>query len=111
MTSVYSAYNRIEETNLQKIFEVAKSWMANKGQFYKSGNRNEYIYRITCILNRAGLSPDQIGYTISSNHAISESMYEEMVKTVKTACTTRSGEFRSKVIYGKDQKTSLLDYI
>lgn len=97
------------ETNLDEIYKVAKNWMAAKGQHYVDGNRNEYIHRVACILNRAGLSYDQILQCLTSNHSISRKMYDEAKTTVKGVSSRNRGEFGRNPIYSKNKKNNRKD--
>ena len=101
MRHVSDASNTHLETNLDEIYKVCKNWLAKDNQFYMEGNRNEYIHRAACILNRAGLSYDQIMLCLTSNHSISRKMYDEAKTTVQGVSTRNRFEFGAKPIYGK----------
>ena len=92
------------ETDINEIYRVAKGWLSAKGEHYVTGNRNEYIYKMACILNRSGLVASQVVQAITNNHSINAKMYQELIFTVNTCCKTRSSEFGTKIIFGKKKK-------
>lgn len=91
--------------DLSHVWEVAKGWLDNKNQRYVSGNRNEYIHKMACILNRAGVFKDQIIQLIQSNHSINKEMSGELLTTVKGVSLRNRHEFGSRPIYDKSKKT------
>lgn len=86
------------------IWEVAKKWLDAKGVSYCVGERNNYIHKMACILNRAGVSYDHIVHLIQSNHSVNKNMMGELITTVKGVCNRNSREFGSKPIYDKRKK-------
>jgi hypothetical protein len=98
--------------DLNFIWKVAKGWLDNKGEHYAVNNRNNYIHKMACILNRAGVHEDQINQLLTRNHSISKDMYGEMLTTVSGVSKRYRGEFGSKPIYDKRNKNkkSLFDY-
>jgi hypothetical protein len=90
--------------DLEHIWSVAKKWMDNKGQHYVTGNRNEYIHKIACILNRAGVGSDQIISLITSHHNISREMFGELITTVNGVSKRNRYEFGSQPIYDNRNK-------
>jgi hypothetical protein len=98
--------------DLEFIWRVAKGWLDNKGEHYAVNNRNNYIHKMACILNRAGVYSDQIVQMITKHHNISKDMYGEMITTIEGVSKRYRGEFGSKPIYDKRKKNknSLFDY-
>lgn len=92
-------------TDVHHVWSVAKKWMEVKNQHYVSGNRNEYIHKIACILNRAGVEQNQIIQLIQSNHSINKEMMGELLTTVKGVSTRNRREFGTRPIYDKSKKT------
>ena len=87
------------------IWDVAKKWLDNKGVGYVVGERNNYIHKMACILNRAGVSHDHIVHLIQGNHSINKNMMGELITTVKGVCNRNSNEFGTKPIYDKRKKS------
>jgi len=102
---VPSNHNQDEVSyDLGFIWNVAKGWLDNKGEHYAVNNRNNYIHKMACILNRAGVYEEQIKQLITKNHSISKDMYGEMCTTIEGVSKRYSGEFGSKPIYDKRNK-------
>lgn len=97
------------ETDIDEVYRIAKGWLAGNGDHYVQGNRNDYIHKITCVLNRAGLTDSQILFAIFSNHSISQKMAGEIKDTVTSCCRRNSGEFGSKPIYSVKKKRKSSD--
>ncbi len=87
------------------IWDTVKKWMDNKGVAYVVGERNNYIHKVACVLNRAGVSPDHITHLIQSNHSISKDMMAELLTTVKGVCNRNAREFGTKPIYDRRKKS------
>ena len=94
------------ETDINEVYRIAKGWMANKGDHYKVGARNDYIHKMTCILNRSGLNEQQILFAITSNHSVSQNTYTEVQNTIKAACNRNAHEFGTKPIRSSAKKKS-----
>ena len=94
--------------DLDYIWNVIKKWMDNKGMYYVVGNRNEYLYKVSCCLNRAGVSEHQIIQLISKNHSINKDMYAELLAAVSSACTRHKGEFGNKPVREKNSNLNRL---
>ena len=90
--------NGVISYDAQFCFDMAKMWLKNSGERYMQGNRNNYLHRLACILNRAGLQPSSIINVIVSNHSISQGMFEELKTTVNAVCRRNAYEFGSKPI-------------
>jgi hypothetical protein len=98
--------------DVEFIWMVAKGWLDTKGEHYAVNNRNNYIHKMACILNRAGVHEHQINQLLTRHHSISKDMYGEMLTTVSGVSKRYRGEFGSKPIYDKRKKNnnSLLNY-
>lgn len=92
--------------DVDEVYNIAKGWLAANGDHYSVGKRNDYIHKMTCILNRAGLSESQILFAITRNHSISQKMYGEMKDTVTACCKRNSHEYGSKPIYTTKKKNN-----
>jgi hypothetical protein len=107
-------YNQEGEVSydLNFIWKVAKGWLDTKGEHYAVNNRNNYIHKMACILNRAGVYQDQITQLITKNHSISQDMYGEMLTTIEGVSKRYQSEFGAKPIYDKRNKNkpSIFDY-
>lgn len=103
---VEADYSNLDvETDTREVYNIVKGWMDQKGEFYRKGNRNEYLHKVSCILNRAGLSESQIINIILSNHSIDKRMLEELKTTVKGVMNRNKFEHGAKPIYSKRRKT------
>lgn len=99
------AENNGEISNdLNYIWEVVRGWLDKKNEYYVNGNRNNYIYKVACILNRVGVAQDQIKYLISSHHNIRKEMKGELDSAVESACKRNRKEFGEKPIYDRRKK-------
>lgn len=96
--------NNEQETNLTEIYKTVKGWMETSGEFYKTGNRNNYIHKVVCILNRAGLTCSQIEQVIIQNHSINNQMLSELRNVIKGVHSRNSHEFGLNPIYSKSKK-------
>jgi len=86
------------ENNIDEVYKTAKGWLASNGDHYVVGNRNNYMHKIACTLNRSGLYPNQIMNAITRAHSINRKTYDEIENTVKMACQRNSHEFGSRPI-------------
>jgi hypothetical protein len=93
------------ETDINRIYALCKSWVEKKGVSYGRGSRNQYVFQVTCLLNEAGLSADQILYAICSNHSISADMGKEVKDTIEMTCRRKAGS-RGKIIIKTNKKQS-----
>lgn len=91
--------------DINYIWEVAKKWLDAKGTAYVVGERNNYIHKMACILNRAGVSQDHIIHLISSNHSVNKEMMGELLATVRGVCSRNAREFGTQPIYNKRKKS------
>jgi len=91
----------IESQDIRYIMNVAKKWAetAAKGA-YRKGNRNNYIFCLSCIFNRAGVDRDIALDAIFTTY---QSLgFKEVEQTVKSAYHHNVGEFGSRPILTKD---------
>jgi hypothetical protein len=89
-------------------FSVAKKWLNDKGEFFRQGNRNNYLHKMSCILNRAGFPPDSIINTICQKHNINQEIYKELQITVNSVCRLNSSEFgTSPILERKKQQNKI----
>lgn len=98
------------ETNIQTLFETCSAWVEKKGVVYGRGSRNQYIFELTCFLNEAGLSADQILFAVTSNHSISQNMYAEIKGTIEATCKRKGSRKGAITIKPKRNKTNMFDY-
>ena len=90
-------YSKFEESrDMNHIMKLAKEW-TNKSGVYHKGNRNNYIFKLSCILNRAGV--DKEIATQALIHTYTSLNHKEIEAAVKSAYTHNSFEFGSRPIY------------
>lgn len=94
-------------TNSSFIFDICDK-MVRKSSIggYSKGNRNNFVYSLSCNLNRAGVNMDQsIGLI---NNKYSSLGFEEIKTTVKSAYKYNSHEFGSKPIIERNSRIKKL---
>lgn len=74
------------------IFQVCEKWVKMKTQF-EVGNRNNYIFHLTCTLNRAGVDEDTTKLLLYSNYG--ELGEQEIAYTVEHAYRSKADEHGS----------------
>jgi len=86
------------EYDSEHVFEVAIQWIKKSpvGSYHK-GNRNNFIFALSCCLNRAGMDP-MMAIALISNRYGSVGL-SEVKTTVMSAYKHNSGEHGSKPIY------------
>lgn len=100
--------NGVISFDAQYCFDMAKRWVKDSGCHYRVGNRNNYMHRLACILNRAGLPNSSIVNVIIANHNITPAMYEELKSTVSSVCRNNAHEFGTKPIMERKKEQSNL---
>jgi len=96
----YSQYQN--STNLEYIMGVAKKRAADYVGAYHKGNRNNYIFTLACILNKAGIEQPVAESIIMGNYPSLGP--KEIETTVKSAYGRNQHEFGTRPILEK--KTS-----
>lgn len=86
------------ENDSNHVFEIAIQWIKKSpvGSYHK-GNRNNFIFALSCCLNRAGMDP-MMSIALISNRYGSVGL-SEVKTTVMSAYKHNSGEYGSKPIY------------
>lgn len=85
----------------REVFNTAYGWLIDKGQYFvpdMSGNRNDIIHKLACILNRAGLDEDLAISTMIAQLGVIPEMYEEAEYTIRSAYRRNRHEHGSKPI-------------
>ena len=100
-------FNNEVSHDIKEVYSIAKGWLAKQGHHYHQGGRNNYLHRMACILNRHGLSPDQIVYAFTSNHSLTKEIMGEIPSIVKGVCVRNRGEFGSKPIFTRKKRKGL----
>jgi predicted RNA-binding protein YlxR (DUF448 family) len=90
----------IESDDVRYIMNVAKGWAENGVGAYRKGNRNNYVFCLSCIFNRAGVDKDIALDAIFQTY---QSLgFEEVKRTVYSAYRHNENEFGSRPILKKD---------
>lgn len=95
---VEKVYERKEITvsTNNTIYEKLKTWMMNKGEGFYEGNRNNFVFKLTCGCLRFGLNQDEIrepmigdfcggSFTVKELDVILNSVYRNYMKDFGTA--------------------------
>lgn len=87
------------------IFEVAEGWVKRK-LTYRVGARNEYVFRLSCILNEAGVPFDTALNLTLNRFSVKRERFNEVKATVNSAYSgpSRQGKFGSSPIYDMRKK-------
>ena len=92
---VYEA-TPVNVTTENTIYEKLKKWMINKGEGFFEGNRNNFVFKLTCGCLRFGLTKDEIrdpmigdfcggSFTVKELDVILNSVYRNYVSDFGTA--------------------------
>ena len=86
----------------QYVFDTCVKWVKNSktGSYYK-GNRNNFIFRLACLLNRAGMQKELAVFMIHGRYSSLEA--SEVINTVGSAYRMNSSEHGSRPIYRRDK--------
>lgn len=87
-------------------FRVCKSWVEKSGCHYVKGQRNVYLYKLCCNLNRVGFTLEDMVYYIHKEHSISKEMYAELMTCARSAAKNKN-EFNTKPIWIKSDQNVL----
>jgi BT4734-like, N-terminal domain/Primase C terminal 1 (PriCT-1) len=90
----YSKYEKVFDARY--IMDIAKKWLEKGGSGYHKGNRNNYIFGLSCIFNRAGV-PEHAAIDIIFQRYNSLGQ-KEVENTVKSAYRHNKNEHGSKPI-------------
>ena len=91
--------NMVPSTRFDYIIKLAKEWAEKGVGMYHKGNRNNYIFHLCCILNRAGVSKDQAeNYMMGTYRSVEQ---KELMAVVKSAYVRYAHEFNSRPILVK----------
>lgn len=84
------------KTTENTVYEKLKKWMINKGEGFFEGNRNNFVFKLSCGCLRFGLSKDDIrspmigdfcggSFTVKELDAILNSVYRNYISDFGTA--------------------------
>ena len=100
-------HNMEPTTDLDFIMNLCCQWVKNGPVgSYSKGNRNNYIYALSCNLNRAGVSEDSALMLIATRYQSLE--HEELKTTVSSSYRNKRNEFGSYPINRKKSKQGSL---
>ena len=103
-TEHYKGYT--PSTSLSYIFDKAMQWTDKNIAFVK-GDRNNYIFQLSCVLNRAGMNREDALQMICTK--LNPNMpYKEISATVNGVYNRNSREHGSKPIYEKENSLGTL---
>jgi len=83
--------------NVDYIFEKAKSWVNQNDRYYQ-GNRHNFLLKVACIMNRAGVTSDRILSAICNHYTITPDMYPGLENMMKSIDRNYGNEFGIKPI-------------
>jgi len=85
--TVFKADIKVPETDEQKIYSNLKRWAEKRGEMFISGNRNNFVLRMACAMNRTGISKDScINFLLYDYaHSGSDFTIQELQRTVESA--------------------------
>lgn len=96
------------ETDIVKIYRTVQNWLNKSGDYYVKGNRNMYLFKAACELNRCGLSPGQIRDVLNYSHSISAEMQKELDNVIKSVIKLYSREYNTKSVWRRNRNQSSL---
>lgn len=101
-----------ESTDMGYIFKVCKKWTEGSGHHYAKGSRNNYVFVLTCNLNRAGVHQQDIINMIFMNHSIQKEMAGEILRTIRSAVESNKTEFNTRPVWQlKNDKPNIMDLL
>jgi len=90
----------IESRDVRYIMDVAKKWAESGVGAYKKGNRNNYIFCLSCRFNRAGVDRDIALDAIFTTY---QSLgFDEVKQSVRSAYHHNATEFGTRPILTRD---------
>lgn len=102
--TIYEGYS--PSTSLSHIFDKSVEWTDRNIAFVK-GDRNNYIFQLACVLNRAGVSRDDALQMICSR--LNPNMpYKEINTTVNGIYNRNSKQHGTRPIYQKENSLGTL---
>lgn len=86
----------IKVTTNNTVYEKLKKWMINKGEGFFEGNRNNFVFKLTCGCLRFGLTKDEVrdsmigdfcggSFTVKELDVILNSVYRNYISDFNTA--------------------------
>ena len=87
----------------QAIFKIAKKWVNKNDRYYK-GNRHNFLLKLSCIMNRAGVPTDKILMLICEHYTIAPSEYKGLEDMMKGINRLYGSEFGTDPIYIKEDE-------
>lgn len=93
----------VPSNDVQYVFDIARKWV-NKNDRYYQGNRHNYLLKVSCIMNRAGVSTDKILNCIVNHYTITSEMYPGLEKMMKAIQRNYANEFGTSPILVRENK-------
>ncbi|MHA1170049.1 MAG: BT4734/BF3469 family protein [Candidatus Hodarchaeales archaeon] len=105
-TSVNQGGDDLEISNdSQHVFDTAVKWVSNsKTGSYHKGNRNNFIFHLSCLLNRAGMQQELAVAMIHGRYSSLE--HSEIKNTVRSSYRHNAAEHGTKPIYRRQSNTN-----
>lgn len=98
--------NMVPSTKFDYIIKLAKSWAEKGVGMYHKGNRNNYLFHLCCILNRAGVDMSQThSYILSTYRSVDQ---KEVETIVKSAYVRHASDFNTRPILVKKYNSNKL---
>lgn len=94
--------NGVPSNDVRYIFNTARKWV-NKNDRYYTGNRHNYLLKVSCIMNRAGVSTDKILNCILEHYTITQDMYPGLDKMMRAIERNYTSEFGSSPILVREK--------
>jgi hypothetical protein len=84
--------------NPNDIISIAISWLDKKGNIFETGNRNNYIFSLACLLSEFGMNQNLAYNYIFSNFDIDSSFEREAKSTISSAYKRTLHKFNTVVL-------------
>lgn len=98
-------YDRFEDsTNMKHVFETAIKWAEKSTGGFKKGSKNNYIYYLACIMNRAGVvERDTLSAILGRYPSLIKQMRNNKLSSVDSAYKHHKHEFSIRPILQRKQ--------
>jgi len=110
LRSAFTSVNQMGEditisNDSQHVFDTCIKWVAkSKTGSYHKGNRNNFIFHLACLLNRAGMQKELSFMMISGRY--SSLTLEEVKSTVNSAYRRNAMEHGTKPVYRRQMNNN-----
>ena len=79
-------------TDDYEIIDRLKKWMEKRGEYFVTGNRNNYAYRLVCACNRFGVNVDIVYNMLISEYQGNGFTEAEVTSTIKNVYGNKKSE-------------------